>query len=70
MPRIATVAVCNDRFASLDSDSLSDSEKASLVQLALSVLAERYSRGHALGACAVGIRESENSLSPRPWLID
>ena len=23
-----------------------------------------------LGACAVGIRESENSLSPRPWLID
>ncbi|MCY4269654.1 MAG: DUF6088 family protein [Gammaproteobacteria bacterium] len=24
----------------------------------------------ALGACAVGIRESENSISPRPWLID
>ena len=23
-----------------------------------------------LGACAVGIRESENSISPRPWLID
>ncbi len=23
-----------------------------------------------LGACATGIRESENSLSPRPWLID
>ena len=24
----------------------------------------------ALGACAVGIRESENSISPHPWLID
>ncbi len=23
-----------------------------------------------LGVCAVGIRESENSLSPRPWPID
>jgi len=23
-----------------------------------------------LGACAVGIRESENSISPCPWLID
>ena len=23
-----------------------------------------------LGACAVGIRDSENSISPRPWLID
>ncbi len=23
-----------------------------------------------LGACAVGIRESENSLSPRPWPVD
>jgi len=23
-----------------------------------------------LGACAVEIRESENSISPRPWLID
>lgn len=50
MSRIATVAVCNDRFASLDPDSLSDGEKASLVQLALSVLAERCNRGRTLGS--------------------